>query len=287
MRTDPGAELKLACETPATGAEIPGNFPEGEVGLGFHERKELMTIIVEIGKGDEENIVIYDGDRAEDVAKDFATRHGLNQALEKKLCANIGQNIERTLAEDGPVPEKSSPAPKAETPSPELPLLELPENLPEDVQERKSMTDAAKIVENKVPHDEVVPAEKEQANTEEKDEDSPSEEAVVPKITERKSPRPNFGSKLYEKGVKKLEQHERQCRTALEEREKAELRRYTFRPKINAASRLMARSTSGARLEDRLIHEGLLTRERKEKQRSTVLVEDTLKCTFSPQVDRK
>ncbi len=117
------------------------------------EREELVTIIVEIGDGREESIVVYTGDKAEDLARRFAAKHGLGKNMEMRLCENIRRNIAQARSEDlvdkenllgmpqqivEEPNEESSGRPRAlrhaATQSPE----NLDENVKEEHEERKS-----------------------------------------------------------------------------------------------------------------------------------------------------
>ena len=63
------------------------------------DREELITIIVEIGDGREETIIVYTGDNAGDLAETFATKHNLSETMKAKLRENIQLNMNQILEE--------------------------------------------------------------------------------------------------------------------------------------------------------------------------------------------
>lgn len=61
--------------------------------------KELLTITIEIGNGQNENIHINEGDSPHALAADFARRHGINEQLTELLAEQIRLNIEQLASE--------------------------------------------------------------------------------------------------------------------------------------------------------------------------------------------
>ena len=67
--------------------------------LNIREDKELLTITVEIGNGEHENIVIMDDDTAEGVAERFCNKYDMNDDLKALFTEQIAQNIEQAREE--------------------------------------------------------------------------------------------------------------------------------------------------------------------------------------------
>lgn len=65
------------------------------------ETKELLTITVEIGNGEQENIVILQDDTAEEVADRFCNKYDMNDELRSVFTEQIAQNIEQAKQEMG------------------------------------------------------------------------------------------------------------------------------------------------------------------------------------------
>lgn len=65
------------------------------------ESKELLTITVEIGNGEQENIVILEDDTAEVVADRFCNKYDMNDELRSIFTEQIAQNIEQAKQEMG------------------------------------------------------------------------------------------------------------------------------------------------------------------------------------------
>lgn len=55
--------------------------------------KELLTITVEIGNGQKENIIIYENDDAQQVSDAFCNKHGINDELKVIFTNQIAENI--------------------------------------------------------------------------------------------------------------------------------------------------------------------------------------------------
>lgn len=65
----------------------------------YFSNKELLTITVEIGNGEQENIVIMEGETAETVAGKFCDKYDMNQELRMLFTEQIAQNIEQAIQE--------------------------------------------------------------------------------------------------------------------------------------------------------------------------------------------
>ncbi len=57
------------------------------VGQEDAERKEVLTITIDLGNGNSENIVVLEGDDPHDLAVQFVLRHQLNMKLKDLLAA--------------------------------------------------------------------------------------------------------------------------------------------------------------------------------------------------------
>lgn len=67
--------------------------------LKVHEDRELLTITVEIGNGEHEDIVIMNNDTAEDVADRFCDKYDMNEELRNIFTEQIANNIEQAKNE--------------------------------------------------------------------------------------------------------------------------------------------------------------------------------------------
>eukprot|EP00826_Nyctotherus_ovalis_P003845 TRINITY_DN10796_c0_g1_i2.p1 TRINITY_DN10796_c0_g1~~TRINITY_DN10796_c0_g1_i2.p1 ORF type:complete len:305 (-),score=104.11 TRINITY_DN10796_c0_g1_i2:2338-3252(-) len=253
------------------------------------EKEELLTILLDIGNGVEEPITIYTADKAEDVAKSFASRHGMSEKMQEKLRKHIQQTIDQVLVEVA------------------LEESERKENIQiEDNKEEKGeVVLERKVLEgsplNALPvharlHVQAVSKQRALKYT--------RDYCIFNKMTvvnakadneRRARTRPissnknslNFGDRLYQKGMKRLEEHEREVREAKKSREMAEQQKYTFKPEINANSKLLAKDASRDKPEDRLIMVGQAVQEKKEQQKTALDIEDKLKCTFHPELNKE
>ena len=59
-----------------------------------HDTSELMTITIEIGDGQNENIFVREGDDPKQLAREFAKKHGIGEQLTDLLAEQIQLNIE-------------------------------------------------------------------------------------------------------------------------------------------------------------------------------------------------
>jgi len=87
--------------------------------------------------------------------------------------------------------------------------------------------------------------------------------------------------------MKRKEEHEREMREAKKNREMTEQQMYTFKPEINATSKLLTKDITKDKPEDRLLMVGQAIQEKKEQQRTVLDIEDKLKCTFHPEVNKE
>jgi hypothetical protein len=59
---------------------------------------ELLTITIDIGGGQQENIQVFEGDDPADLARAFAVKHNLDPKLTDLLAAQIQSNIDQVLS---------------------------------------------------------------------------------------------------------------------------------------------------------------------------------------------
>lgn len=71
----------------------------------------------------------------------------------------------------------------------------------------------------------------------------------------------NYGARLYQKGIKQIEEVERKYREALIAREEDELRDLTFHPKINPVSNYYGTNES-EKPEEHLIKQGMMIKDK-------------------------
>ena len=71
--------------------------------------KELLTITVEIGNGQKENIVIYENDDAQQISDEFWARHGINDELKVIFTNQIAENIVQVKEEIANEQESEQP----------------------------------------------------------------------------------------------------------------------------------------------------------------------------------
>lgn len=57
-------------------------------------KTELLTITIDIGGGQQENIEVFEGDEPYELARQFALKHNLNVQLTDLLASQIQSNIE-------------------------------------------------------------------------------------------------------------------------------------------------------------------------------------------------
>ena len=96
----------------------------------------------------------------------------------------------------------------------------------------------------------------------------------------------NIGERLYQNGLKRLEEKQRKNHNEKIMREMSEVENLTFRPKINPLSRYFGRDHSDKKLEDHLIERGKKTKEHLEKKRNEILYETQHKHSFKPKINR-
>ena len=77
----------------------------------------------------------------------------------------------------------------------------------------------------------------------------------------------NYGTRLYQKGIQKLEEVERKHKQAMIEKEVNETKDLSFHPKINPVSYYYG-SKGEERLEDYLLKKGMLTKDKIEQKRA-------------------
>ena len=67
--------------------------PEARSHSGQNRGSELLTITVEIGNGQKENIVIYENDDAQQISDAFCEKHNINEDLKVVFTNQITENI--------------------------------------------------------------------------------------------------------------------------------------------------------------------------------------------------
>ena len=97
----------------------------------------------------------------------------------------------------------------------------------------------------------------------------------------------NYGDRLYQRGMKRLEEHDREIKEAKKNKEINDQQKYTFKPEINSNSRTIAKEFSKDKPEIRLLMMGQTMQEKKEQQKTALDIEDKLKCTFHPEVNKE
>lgn len=92
----------------------------------------------------------------------------------------------------------------------------------------------------------------------------------------------NYGVRLYQKGLQKLEEVERKHKEALAAKEATEANDATFHPKINQVSNYFA---SNDRPENHLIKQGMLVKDKLDQKRAASLYETQQACSFHPAIN--
>ena len=72
------------------------------------DSEELITIIVRIGKGKEETIIIHNKDEAGELANKFASKYNLSEHMKAKLKERIQESINEELGNYKECPENIS-----------------------------------------------------------------------------------------------------------------------------------------------------------------------------------
>lgn len=67
--------------------------PDTRSNFGRNRGNELLTITVEIGNGQKENIVIYENDDAQRISDAFCERHNIKDDLKVIFTNQIAKNI--------------------------------------------------------------------------------------------------------------------------------------------------------------------------------------------------
>lgn len=57
----------------------------------------MLYVDVNFGTSGSQRIVVFEGDKAEDLAKEFALKHNLDMQLQMKLALNLQQQIAGVL----------------------------------------------------------------------------------------------------------------------------------------------------------------------------------------------
>eukprot|EP00831_Metopus_contortus_P067466 TRINITY_DN6020_c0_g1_i1.p1 TRINITY_DN6020_c0_g1~~TRINITY_DN6020_c0_g1_i1.p1 ORF type:complete len:433 (-),score=102.28 TRINITY_DN6020_c0_g1_i1:546-1844(-) len=263
--------------------------------------EELVTIVVELGMGREESIVVNLGDKAEDLAIEFIRKHNLQESLLPKLTDNIQANIDQALIEI--VQQEGENEEQKVEPSPGEEGMEPQEFIQEEYVNAKGCLEAPvrsrpMTVFERLHKEALLKQRKEnesknqkvmEALMEVRNEDltrSPHTE-----ISDLRTPGKaalNYGSRLYQKGVKMKEEIERKCCEAKKDQEIRQMKYHTFKPMINLTSKLITETAHSqpGRPEDRLLRSGNLINEKKQQQRTVFLIEDKLRCPFHPELNK-
>lgn len=67
--------------------------------MNNNEQQELLTITIDIGNGQQENIEVFEGDSPYNLAQIFAMKHGLDLRLTDLLASQIQSNIDQVMIE--------------------------------------------------------------------------------------------------------------------------------------------------------------------------------------------
>lgn len=94
----------------------------------------------------------------------------------------------------------------------------------------------------------------------------------------------NYGTRLYQKGIQKMEEIERKHQEAKAKKEFEELNEHTFHPKILPVSKYYG-SKADEKPEDNLIKKGLLTQDKLEQKRAEILYEIQNSNSFHPNIN--
>jgi hypothetical protein len=103
--------------------------------------------------------------------------------------------------------------------------------------------------------------------------------------TYRDSTPSNVGERLYQNGLRKLEEKNRKNHKEKMAKELSEVENLTFKPKINNISRYFGRE-DGKKLEDHLLERGKKTKDNLEKKRSELLYEKQNSHSFRPKINK-
>jgi hypothetical protein len=94
----------------------------------------------------------------------------------------------------------------------------------------------------------------------------------------------NYGMRLYQKGLQKMEEIERKHQEAIAKRELEELKDHTFHPKILPVSN-NNKSRADERPEDILLRKGMLAQDKIEQKRAEMLYEVQQANSFQPNIN--
>ncbi|CAI2384299.1 unnamed protein product [Moneuplotes crassus] len=104
-------------------------------------------------------------------------------------------------------------------------------------------------------------------------------------FTDRRKTSNNIGEKLYQNGLKRMEEKERKAKREKIQNELKQYESLTFQPKINSSAKRFQRNSK--RLEDQLIEKGKKTHDMIEKKRSEILFEQQNRYSFRPHINKK
>ena len=94
----------------------------------------------------------------------------------------------------------------------------------------------------------------------------------------------NFGNRLYENGIKKIEDVQRKYKESQLMREIEEYKDLTFHPKINDVSQYFG-APNHLKPEENLIQKGILAKDKIDQMRAEVMYTDQKSCSFHPKIN--
>ena len=74
-------------------------YQNGRLDQSYESKKEILTLTIEIGEGQNDNILIHEGDDPNVLAKAFASKHNIGDQLKELLAEQIRQNIQQVQIE--------------------------------------------------------------------------------------------------------------------------------------------------------------------------------------------
>ena len=72
----------------------------GRLDQSLESKKEILTLTIEIGEGQNDNILIHEGDNPQELADAFANKHNIGLQLKELLAEQIRQNIQQVQLEN-------------------------------------------------------------------------------------------------------------------------------------------------------------------------------------------
>jgi len=229
-------------------------------------KEELVTIVVEIGDGREVPIVVYYGDKAEDLAKGFVQMYRLSTEVIQKLTENIQLNIDQALS-------KRARSTKLKD---SLTVNSTNGSVLEQGVKKEQMKLNTKML-------------KKDKNSLMSDNDKLRASTPLMNVNKRSKLTPEVISsvqRLYVNAVRKKEQKAR-INQILKQEKEMENMEWTFKPKIDSLSRkLIETATNHGLFKDRISNNIQKTRQKISELRDTLYLEEKLNCPFKPKVNQ-